>query len=195
MHKVTSIEEYILKNEKWSEVLIQLHELMVSTGLKETIKWNSPVYTLEGKNILGLGAFKKHLAIWFFQGVFLADPDNALINAHEGKTKALRQMRFYSGDEINERLVLRYTLEAIQNQKEGKELKPSKNIVVIPDELLEAFNQDAEIERCFKAFSSRKQYEFTHHIATAKRIETRHRRVDKAIPLILQGIGLNDKYR
>ncbi len=146
MRKVNSIEEYIIRNEKWSDALIQLHELIVSAGLQGSIKWNSPVYNLGGKNILGLGAFKKHFAIWFFQGVFLSDKDKVLVNAQEGTTKALRQMRFNSPDEIDKETILSYTLEAIENQKEGRELKSGKNKVVIPVELLEAFKQDKEIE-------------------------------------------------
>ena len=61
----------------------------METELLETIKWGVPVYTLNDKNVLGMGAFKSYVGIWFFQGAFLDDPQKKLINAQEGKTKAL----------------------------------------------------------------------------------------------------------
>ena len=86
--------------------------------------------------------------------------------------------------------------EAIQNQKEGKELKPDRNKpVVIPDELNQALQEDSELENCFKRFTSGKQREFVGFVASAKQSETRLARVQKVIPLILENIGLNDKYR
>jgi len=85
----------------------------------ETVKWSAPVYTVNGKNVLGLGAFKKHFGIWFFNGVFMKDEHKLLVNAQENKTKALRQMRFETIEEIDKNLVLLYVKEAIENQKLG----------------------------------------------------------------------------
>jgi uncharacterized protein YdeI (YjbR/CyaY-like superfamily) len=111
-------------------------------------------------------------------------------------TKALRQWRFSTVDEIDDKLVLKYLHEAIQNQKLGKELKPDRNkTVVIPDELLEVFNDDKELEVCFNRFTPGRQREFTDYISSAKQLQTRNARVQKIIPLILDNIGLNDKYR
>jgi len=68
--------------------------------MTETIKWSAPVYTFEGKNLVGLGAFKSYVGLWFFQGSLLNDKKKKLINAQEGKIKALRQWRFNSVKEI-----------------------------------------------------------------------------------------------
>lgn len=124
MKKVSSVEEYIENNEQWSEALKQLRTIILNTALEETVKWGMPTYCINGKNVLGLGAFKHHFCIWFHQGVFLKDEQNVLINAQENKTKAMRQMRFSSIDDINEALVLSYVQEAINNQKAGKESYP-----------------------------------------------------------------------
>jgi uncharacterized protein YdeI (YjbR/CyaY-like superfamily) len=83
-----------------------LRNLITSTELAETIKWHARTYCLDSKNVIGLGAFKHHIALWFFQGVFLKDKYKLLINAQLGKTKALRQMRFESKNDIDEALVL-----------------------------------------------------------------------------------------
>lgn len=108
MKKVSSVEEYIEINAHFAEELSKLREIINSTELKETIKWSAPTYTLDGKNVIGLGAFKNHFGIWFFQGVFLKDEANLLVNAQENKTKALRQMRFESMADINKSAILNY---------------------------------------------------------------------------------------
>jgi uncharacterized protein YdeI (YjbR/CyaY-like superfamily) len=196
MKSYKTVEEYILNAENGKEILIVLREIIRSTELMETTKWGGPVYNLEGKNVVGIGSFKSYVGLWFFQGAFLKDEEKVLINAQIDVTKALRQLRFSSVDEINDKLVLKYINEAIQNQKQGKELKPDRNKpVVIPDELLEVFKEDSELEKCFKNFTPGRQREFADFISSAKLVDTRRVRIQKIIPLILDNIGLNDKYR
>lgn len=86
--KVNSIEEYFQVNSHFTEALDVLRQIINSTELEETLKWNSPVYKLDGKLVLGLGAFKKHFCIWFFNGAFLKDKCDLLVKGSE-KTKAL----------------------------------------------------------------------------------------------------------
>ena len=196
MKSYKTVNEYILNSTFGKDILIVLREILLTTELQETVKWGAPVYTINDKNVVGIGAFKSHVALWFYQGSFLKDEAGVLINASEGITKALRQWRFSSVDEIDDRLILKYINEAIQNQKEGKELKPDRNQpIIIPDELNQALKEDSELESCFNQFTIGKQREFTEFISSAKQTETRMARVQKVIPLILENIGLNDKYR
>jgi len=196
MNSYKTADEYILNAPNGKEILIVLREIIRSTELKETVKWGGPVYTLNDKNVVGLGSFKSYTGLWFYQGAFLKDEAGVLINATEGVTKALRQWRFTSVDEIDDQLILRYVNEAIQNQKEGKELKPDRNQpVIIPEELSAVFNDDEELQNCFNRFTPGRKKEFANYIAEAKTVETRQARIQKIIPLILEKIGLNDKYR
>ena len=197
MKKIHSVEEYIETNEHFSDALTILRNIINSTGLNETIKWSAPVYDLRGKNVVGLGAFKNHFGIWFFNGVFLKDEHNLLVNAQEGKTKALRQMRFESINDINKKAVLTYVKEAIDNQKAGKEIKPnrSKKETVIPQELKAVLNKNATLRKSFNALTPSKQREYCEHITTAKREATKLSRLGKITPMILQGVGLYDKYK
>lgn len=196
MKKINSVDEYIEVHSNFSEGLSTLREIINSTKLEETLKWSLPTYTLNGKNVLGLGAFKNHFGIWFFNGVFLKDKKNLLVAAQE-TTKALRQMRFESISEIDKNVVLTYVKESIENQKLGKELKPEKkgNKVTIPKELKAAFNKDATLLDAFKNLTPYKQREYAEYIDTAKREETMQTRLNKIVPMILKGIGLNDKYK
>ena len=155
------------------------------------------MYDLNGKNVVGLGAFKNHFGVWFFNGVFLKDKNNLLVNAQKGKTKALRQMRFESITDINKDVVLAYVKEAIGNQKAGKEIKPdrSKKETIIPDELQTELSSSNELKASFNNLSPSKQREYCEHIATAKREATKLSRLEKIKPMILQGTGLHDKYK
>jgi uncharacterized protein YdeI (YjbR/CyaY-like superfamily) len=195
--KVNSIEEYMEVHDSWSEALALLRNIIVSTELEETLKWNAPVYTLNGKNVVGLGAFKHHFGIWFFNGVFLKDKRNLLVNAQEGKTKALRQMRFTSIDAIHEKSVTAYVKEAIENQKLGREIKAdrSKKETIIPEELKKEFNKDSTLNAGFNNLTDYKKREYCEYIDTAKREATKVSRLEKIKPMILQGIGLHDKYK
>lgn len=198
MKRYKSVTEYIENTGEWEEAVILLREIFLSTELNETLKWSAPVYTINNKNVAGIGAFKAYVGIWFFQGSFLKDKKKKLFNAQEGKTKAMRQWRFTSVDEIQkEAQVIRdYIEEAIENQKQGKEIKSAKNKpLVIPEELQIALDKDPILKDHFDQFTLGKKREFTDHIGSAKQAETRQRRLEKAIPMIMNGIGLGDKYR
>lgn len=197
MKKVNSVEEYIETNSHWQDALELLRSIVLKTELNESIKWSAPVYDLNGKNVLGLGAFKHHFCIWFFNGVFLKDEHKLLVNAQENKTKGLRQMRFDTIEEVNKNLVLAYVKEAIENQRAGKEIKAVRKdkIVVIPDDLKAALNNDQDLQLAFSAMTPSKKREYCEHIASAKRKATKLSRLKKIAPMILDGKGLHDKYK
>ena len=75
------VEQYIEKKTEWQDELKSLRIVMLKSGMEETVKWGIPTYTVNGKNVAGLAAFKNHVAVWFFNGVFLKDKEKVLINA------------------------------------------------------------------------------------------------------------------
>lgn len=186
----------MIQKDLWVEELELLYDIVRKTELEETIKWGAPCFTINGKNVLGLGGFKSYVGIWFNQGVFLKDPLKVLVNASEGKTKALRQWRFQSKKEINPKHVKAYILEAIENAIEGKTIKPEKKKTAeLPDELKSALKKDKKLNANFSALTPFKQREYIEYISEAKQEKTRVSRVEKSVSLILEGKGLNDKYR
>lgn len=191
-----TVEEYIDQHSLWSDALNQIHETINATELECNIKWGAPVYSLNGKNVIGLGAFKNHFGVWFFQGVFLKDQHKILVNAQEGKTKALRQMKFKSSNEVDLDILKAYVTEAIQNQKDGKVIKNEKTkIIDIAEELQAVFKANKPLEKAFKKLSPGKQKDYANYISEAKRASTKQNRLEKIIPMIEQGIGLYDKYK
>ncbi len=195
MKMATSVEEYIENSETFGNGLETLRELMLSTDMQETVKWGMPTYTINNKNVVGISAFKNHFGVWFFNGVFLTDPHQLLYNAQEGKTKGLRQLRFTNSDQIDKSIILAFVYEAIDNQRKGLEVKPIKKALIIPKELADVLSQNDKLSGIFESLTLGKKREFAEYISAAKREETKHKRIEKIIPMILNNIGLNDKYR
>lgn len=191
------VDDYILSQAKWKEELELIRKVLLQLPLQEEIKWGIPAYIYKKKNIMGMSAFKNYCGIWFHHGVFLKDEAKLLINAQKDKTKGLRQMRFTSINEINPLVLKKYVLEAIENSEAGKEIKPKRNKkpVVIPMELEQELLKSERLQLTFSQFSISKQREFCEYISSAKRETTKMKRLEKIKPMILNKIGLNDKYR
>ena len=197
--KRQKLNQFFTKEKAFKAQLNELRDLLLKTELKEQLKWGIPTYTLNNKNVVGLGRFKNHFGIWFFQGCFLKDEHNLLRNAQEGKTKGMRQLNFTNDDTLPLKIIDAYVLEAIQNQKEGKEIEkaraPKKDDIKLSQEFEEALTKDLKLKQAFENLTPGKQKEYIEHISSAKQEATRLRRLDKAIPLIKKGEGLNDKYK
>lgn len=183
------------KTNQWENEIEQLHAIIRKTSLVETTKWGGSVYTHKNKNVVGIGGFKSYFGIWFYNGVFLKDEKKLLINANEENTKSLRQMRFTSVNEIDEKLILYYINEAIEIEEKGLFIPKEKKETIIPELLQNEMDKNQELLSKFNAFSPYKQREFIEHLTSAKQEKTQLARLEKIIPLIVEGKGLNDKYR
>ncbi|RRT90967.1 MULTISPECIES: DUF1801 domain-containing protein [unclassified Empedobacter] len=189
-------EEWTKYNGNWAEANEKIQQVVNETELVKEFKWGGDIYTFNKKNVLAFSGFKNHFALWFHNGVFLKDQYKVLVNANEEKTKALRQWRFNSADEIDVEKVREYVLEAIQLVKDGKEIKPQKSVPKEVDGILkETLNQNNKLFTSFKALTSGRQKEYIEYIDEAKQEKTKISRIEKIKPMILEGKGLNDKYR
>lgn len=182
-------------NHLWVEELDLLTAIINKTELVETIKWGAPVYTHNSKNVLGVMGFKNFYTLWFYKGVFLKDEAGVLVNANKENTKSLRQWRFTSKAEINEKLILLYINEAIAIEKAGLEIKPAKKVIPIPSALQKELDSNPALAIAFNKLTPGRQKDYNEHIATAKQEKTQQSRLEKIIPMILEGKGLNDKYK
>ncbi|KQC31515.1 YdeI/OmpD-associated family protein [Flagellimonas eckloniae] len=197
MEKSEKLDSYFQEEHHFRQGICILRELASQTKSVEDYKWNIPVYTVGGKNVFGICKFKNHFGVWFFNGVFLKDPQKVLRNAQEGKTKAMRHWYFSSEKDIDKASVLTYMVEAIENQENGMEMVAAKNTKTIkPPTLLQTklIESDA-LKASFDALSPYKQKEYCEYINEAKQEKTKIKRLEKIIPMIEKGIGLNDAYR
>lgn len=194
--KIFKAEDYFKFDREFKNELIELRKMCLNKGLAETIKWGMPVYTLDGQNIVGIAAFKNHYGLWFFQGALLKDEKNILINAQEGKTQAMRQIRFEKGDEIQEELMGQYLDEAIENQRLGKTVEIEKKVAPkVPELLKKRMAESEELSKKLEEFTPAKRNEFYEFINEAKKEITKENRVEKVLDLIKEGKSLNEKYR
>lgn len=195
MKRFATADAYFEQDHHYSEGINLLRDIARKTEFVETVKWGGPVYTIDNKNVMMIGAYKNHFGLWFFNGAFMSDPKDVLESAQD-KTKGMRHWKFRDVEEIDTTAVLAYMEEAIANQKKGKAISPErKKTFNIPEILQNALNKDPELMERFKAFSPYKQREYCEHIGAAKQEKTKLARLEKSLPMIAQGIGLNDKYR
>ncbi len=191
-----TVDAYLAEHAEWGNGLNSLRALLLETGLEEGVKWGAPAYMLKGKNVVQLVAFKSYFGLWFAQGALLTDPLKCLVNAQEGKTQAQRQWRFSSEDELDLDQVRAYVDESMANEQAGKAVAPQKaKTLDIPAELQAAMDADKALAAQFAGLTPGRQREYADHIGSAKREATRQGRLEKAIPLIRDGLGLNEKYR
>jgi len=182
-------------DEQWAEELATLASIIAKAPLDKSIKWGAEVFTYNNKNVVSYGGFKNFFTIWFYNGVFLKDQYKVLIAATEGKTKSLRQWRFNSRTEIDENKILEYINEAIEIEKKGLKIKPEKFKPVPPPQLLMNAFADKNLLTAFGRLSPGKQKEYIVFLNEAKQETTKLNRLEKIRPMILQGVGLNDKYK
>ncbi|MGB1038396.1 MAG: YdeI/OmpD-associated family protein [Bacteroidia bacterium] len=184
------------EHHQFEDQLAQLRSILVDCGLTETYKWRFPTYTLDAKNVVSIGAFKEHYALWFFQGVFLKDEMKVLSNAQDGKTKAMRHWKFRKQEKIDIDLVKTYVLESIDNHKNGKEVIVKIDTTYeTPPLLLDALNNNDSLNSSFYGLTPGRQKEYANYITEAKQDTTKQKRLIKITPMILEGKGLHDKYR
>ena len=116
-------------HEKWSEELARLAAIINKAPLEKTIKWGAEVFTCNGNNVVSYCGFKHFFALWFYNGVFMKDKEKVLVNAQKGVTKSLRQWRFSSSEEIDEKKILEYIHEAIEIEQKGLKLEKIKPMI------------------------------------------------------------------
>lgn len=188
------VDFYFNKNEKWLEELEHLRTFVLAGGLTEELKWGVPCYTFQQKNICLLHVFKEYCALLFVKGALLKDAPGMLVQQTEN-TQAARQLRFANVREIVEReaLVKAYIQEAIAVEKSGLKVgfKASTEFA-IPAEFQEKLAEIPALKTAFAALTPGRQRAYLLCFSAAKQAKTREARVEKWLPQILSGKGLDD---
>lgn len=183
------------KVHRWTKELEVLRALVVASGLTEEMKWGSPCYTLDGKNVVMLVSFKESCSLQFFQGAALVDDDGAL-ESPGPNSQLVRFVRFRSFDDVRARQKLAQRLldQAIALERGGKKLAPRKGKTEpMPVELARRLEGDAALARAFDGLTPGRKRSHVLHVSGAKQSETRERRVDRCVPNILAGRGFNER--
>ncbi|WP_295652155.1 YdeI/OmpD-associated family protein [uncultured Mucilaginibacter sp.] len=189
------VDFYFNKAEKWKQEVSKLRTIALDCGLTEELKWGCPCYSLGKNNIVLIHDFKEYCAFLFFKGVLLNDARSILIQQTEN-VQVARQARFTSVQQIAEleATLKAYIYEAIEVEKAG--LKPKlKKTTEFP--MAEEFQQKLDampaLKTAFEALTPGRQRGYLLYFSAAKQAKTREERVEKYIPKILSGKGLEDE--
>jgi len=188
------VDFYFNKAGKWQEEVEQLRSVVLDCGLTEELKWGCPCYTFRKSNIVLIHVFKEYCALLFFKGALLSDTHNILIQQTEN-VQAARQIRFTNAGEIaGQRSILKaYIYEAIEVEKAGLKvnLKQTEDFAVA-QEFQQKLNTIPALKTAFEALTPGRQKAYLLHFSQPKQASTREARVEKWMPQILNGKGLND---
>lgn len=188
------VDFYFANSQKWQQELEQLRKIALDCQLTEELKWGSPCYTFQGNNIVLIHEFKEYCAFLFFKGVLLNDSDGILIQQSKN-VQSQRQIRFTNVDDIIEKqaILKAYIYEAIEVEKSGLEVQLKKtDEFVLADEFKIKLDEHPALKTAFEALTPGRQRGYLLHFSSPKQSKTRESRVEKCIPQILDGKGLND---
>ncbi|TCN12420.1 uncharacterized protein YdeI (YjbR/CyaY-like superfamily) [Bacillus sp. BK006] len=188
------VDEFLTKAKKWKEEYETLRKIVLDCELTEDFKWMNPCYTFEKKNIVLMHGFKEYCALLFPKGSLLQDSHGILIQQTEN-VQGARQIRFTNVQEIAEKeaVLKAYIYEAIEVEKAGLKVKAKKpEELIIPEELQHKFDEIPALKDAFTTLTPGRQRAYILYFSAAKQSKTRESRVEKCIPNILNGKGLND---
>lgn len=188
------VDLFFDKASQWKKEFEQLRKIVLDCGLEETLKWGQACYTYQQKNIVLIHGFKEYCALLFFKGALLNDDDNILIQQTENVQSA-RQARFTSVKEITkqEKKLKALIYQAIEVEKAGLKVKLKTTAEYkMPEEFEKVLNKNAALKKAFNTLTPGRQRAYLFHFSQPKQAKTREARIEKFIPQIMSGKGLND---
>jgi len=188
------VDWFFSKSKKWQEEVQKLRTIILDCPLTEELKWGCPCYTFKKSNIVLIHVFKEYCALLFFKGALLKDADDILIQQTEN-VQAARQVRFTNVREITqmEPILKDYIHEAIDVEKAGLKVKLKKTSEFkIPEEFQKKLDAMPALKTAFDALTPGRQRGYLFYFSKAKQSKTRASRVEKWLPQILKGKGLDD---
>ena len=187
------VDRYVEHSEHWPDEIAALRPILRDCGLDEDLKWRKPCYSHGGSNIVILQEMKGFLALMFFKGALLSDPDGVLESQGQNSRSA-RRMCFRSVDDVARLAdtVAAYVSEAIAVENAGLHVGPAPDLVLV-DELEVRLSDDHALRAAFDALTPGRQREYNLYFSGAKQSATRSSRVEKYAPKILAGKGFRDR--
>lgn len=188
------VDVYLSKAKQWREEFVRLRNIILGHELIEELKWGKPCYMFQESNLLILQGFKSYCALMFCKGALLKDAHGLLKKPGES-TQAARQIRFTDVREIAELepVLAAYIREAMEAERAGLKVEFKKNPEPVPDELQKQLEANAALKAAFQGLTPGRRRAYILHFSAPKQSRTRESRVEKCIPQILAGKGLNDE--
>lgn len=189
------VDWFFNKPTQWQEEYLKLRMICLDCGLTEDLKWGCPCYSLNNQNIVLIHGFKEYCALLFFKGALLNDAGGLLIQQTKDVQSA-RQMRFTNALEIVELepTVKACIYEAIEVEKAGlKVMLKTTAEYDVPAEFQSKLDRIPALKTAFEALTPGRQRGYLYWFSQPKQSKTREARVEKYMPKILDGKGLDDE--
>lgn len=191
--KNPKVDAFVGRAKTWQGEMEKLRAILLESGLDEEIKWGKPCFSFEGKNIAIIQPFKEHCSLMFFKGALLKDTHGLLRSQGENTQSALR-LEFTSEAQIKKAVLKSYVKQAIEVEKAGLSVDfKAKRELELPQELTQFLKKDRNLAKAFEALTPGRQRSYVLHIMGAKQAQTRVARIEKCIPKILAGVGMNER--
>lgn len=195
MNKTNSkVDAFLNRQKRWKEEFEKLRAIILTTGLTEELKWGAPCYTFENRNVVLMHGFKEYCALLFFKGALLKDASGILIK-QTATVQSARQIRFTSVREIvkMKTILKAYINEAAEVEKAGLKVDFKKTSeFAVAEEFQSKLDKMPALKKAFRALTPGRQRAYLLYFAAAKQSKTRESRVEKYMPQILAGKGMDD---
>ena len=187
------IDEFVSRVKSWRSEIETLRSILLGSGLDEELKWGKPCFTFGGKNVAIIQPFKEHCALMFFKGALIEDT-HGLLRSQGANTQSAMRLEFRGKGDLRKAVVRDYVKKAIAVEKAGLQVDfKAKRDLELPEELTEILSKDRKLSNAFHALTPGRQRSYVLHFASAKQSTTRVARIEKSIPRILAGKGMNDR--
>ncbi len=187
------VDTYIAQSTHWPKEMAALRPILLRAGLEESLKWAKPCYRHEGSNVAIMQEMKNFLALMFFKGVLLEDPDH-LLQAQGPNSRSAKRLEFTSVAAIEGQAeaISLLVAHAIDVEDQGLEPEPAPP-EKWADELVDRLANDPALRSAFEALTPGRQREYNLYFSGAKQAKTRQARIDKYEAKILNGNGFRDR--
>ena len=187
------VDAFVSRAKTWQGVMQKVRAILLHCGLDEDLKWGKPCFSFEGKNVAIIQPFKEHCSLMFFKGSLFKDTHRLLRSQGENTQSALR-LEFRSEAQVNKAAVKSYAKQAIAVEKAGLKVDfKAKRELELPKELTRILRKDKKLAKAFHSLTPGRQRSYVLHVTSAKQSSTRTARIEKCIPKILAGVGMNER--
>ncbi|NUT00922.1 MAG: hypothetical protein HOP96_08120 [Sphingomonas sp.] len=158
-------------------------------GIDETIKWGMPSYTLAGKIVVGMAAFKAHAVVGFWRGEELGIDSSKDAMGQLGKLKDVGDLPANFDQLVRDAAELSKSAPAPRKTKHAPKPAPT-----LHPEFASALAAVPKAKAALEGFSPSAQREYLDWISEAKQDSTRQKRIATAIEWLSEGKRRHWKY-
>lgn len=194
MSRDPRIDAYIAKAAPFAQPILEHVRQRVHSAApeaEETMKWSTPTFTVDGKILLGMAAFKAHAVVNFWRGQEMGVEVSKDAMGQLGKLTSVSDLP--SDARLDE--LLRKGVELARTAPAPRKVKHEpKPPAEIHPEFAEALKSNPKAQEVLDGFSPSARREYVDWIAEAKQDKTRAKRIADAIEWLSEGKRRHWKY-